>query len=239
MPGAGGQGGPIMNVNTTDNRTGRRLMAAINPMTGGAGGRAERDGTDGSGGTQGFLKNTPIEINETEVPMRFHRYGLAQDSGGPGRHRGGLAHRDDVRGVRAEHARHRAQPRPHRVPGLGLSGGRPGANSAFWQNPGSNHALNLRNTDIVKIGPGDVISVRSGGAGGLAIRCERDPRPCCSTCAARSSRPRRRARTTAWSSTGRQVDAAGNGGAAARAGGRARRCRGAIRCSTMARPATA
>ena len=37
LAGAPGSGGPIMNVNTTDNRTGRRIMAAINPMTGARG----------------------------------------------------------------------------------------------------------------------------------------------------------------------------------------------------------
>ena len=39
-----------MNVATTDNRTGRRIIAAINPIVGGAGGGPQGDGTDGSGG---------------------------------------------------------------------------------------------------------------------------------------------------------------------------------------------
>jgi N-methylhydantoinase B len=34
-----------------------------------------RDGTNGSGADSAYLKNTPIEINETEVPVRFLRYG--------------------------------------------------------------------------------------------------------------------------------------------------------------------
>ncbi len=175
MPGAGGQGGPIMNVNTTDNRSGRRVMAAINPMTGGAGGRASRDGTDGSGGTQGFLKNTPIEINEVETPLRFHRYGLAKDSGGPGKHRGGLATEMTFECF-APNTRVTARNRDRtRFQGWGVKGGHPGANSAFWLNPESNHAVNLGNTDIVRIGPGDVVSVASGGAGGWGDALERDP----------------------------------------------------------------
>ncbi|MEM7179047.1 MAG: hydantoinase B/oxoprolinase family protein, partial [Pseudomonadota bacterium] len=36
LAGSPASGGPIMNVNTIDNKTGRRIMAAINPMTGGA-----------------------------------------------------------------------------------------------------------------------------------------------------------------------------------------------------------
>ena len=31
-----------------------------------------------------FLKNTPVEINEAEVPIRILRYGLVPDSGGAG-----------------------------------------------------------------------------------------------------------------------------------------------------------
>ena len=50
-----------MNVNTTDIKTGRRIMAAINPMTGGSGGSASGDGNDGSGANQGFLKNTQLK----------------------------------------------------------------------------------------------------------------------------------------------------------------------------------
>ena len=175
MQAAGAQGGAIMNVNTTDNRTGRRLIAAINPMTGGAGGRAAGDGADGSGATQGFLKNTPIEISEAEIPIRFDRYGLKCDSGGPGRHRGGLA-TEMLFTVFAPNTRITARNRDRTIfQGWGLAGGRPGANSAFVQNPGGNREVNLKNTDILKIGPGDSIYVASGGAGGYGDPLERDP----------------------------------------------------------------
>lgn len=174
MQAAGGQGGAITNVSTTDNRTGRRIIAAINPMTGGSGGRAERDGTDGSGGTQGFLKNSPVEINETETPLRFHRYGLAKDSGGPGRHRGGLATEMTFECF-APNTRVTARNRDRTYfTGWGLKGGKPGGNSSFWLNPNSNRAVNLKNTDILKIGPGDVVSIASGGAGGWGDPLERD-----------------------------------------------------------------
>ena len=89
MPAACGDGGPLINVRTTDPRTGRRLMANLDPITGGAGGIAFRDGTEGSGANFAFLKNTPVEINEAEVPVKILKYGLATDSGGAGRWRGG------------------------------------------------------------------------------------------------------------------------------------------------------
>lgn len=36
------------------------------------------------------VMNTPVEAVETEFPVRVERYGLVQDSGGPGTFRGGL-----------------------------------------------------------------------------------------------------------------------------------------------------
>ena len=175
MPAAAASGGPIMNINTTDNRTGRRVMAAINPMVGGAGGRALEDGADGSGANQGFLKNTPVEITEAEVPMRFRRYGLKCDSAGPGKHRGGLATEMAFQ-VFAPNTRITARNRDRTVfAGWGMQGGKPGANSAFVLNAGTDREINLRNTDIVKIGPGDSIYVACGGAAGYGDPLTRDP----------------------------------------------------------------
>ena len=83
-------GNSIMNIRTLDAHN-RSVVASLGPVGGGAGGTPRHDGPDGSGGLSAFLKNTPIEVNEAEVPIRFLRYGLAPDSAGPGRFRGGLA----------------------------------------------------------------------------------------------------------------------------------------------------
>lgn len=91
MPAAPAGSSSILNVMTTDNRTRRTVLAAINPIVGGGGGMPSRDGTNGSGADSAYLKNTPVEITETEVPIRILRYGLMPDTGGAGRWRGGLA----------------------------------------------------------------------------------------------------------------------------------------------------
>ena len=175
LAGAPGSGGPIMNVNTTDDRTGRRIMAAINPMTGGAGGRAGEDGQDGSGANQGFLKNTPVEINEAEAGIRVLRYGLAPDSAGPGLHRGGLATEMTFQAF-SPNTRVTARNRDRtRFTGWGIAGGRAGAPSRFIENPGTNREVDLGNTDILTIGPGDVLHVACGGAGGWGDPFARDP----------------------------------------------------------------
>jgi N-methylhydantoinase B len=59
--------------------------------------------------------------------------------------------------------------------GWGIAGGRAGGASRFVKNPGQPGELDLRNTDIVQIGPGDVIQVASGGAGGWGDPLKRDP----------------------------------------------------------------
>jgi N-methylhydantoinase B len=166
LPAGPASGGPMMNVNTIDSRTGRRVMAAIDPITGGAGGSPFGDGMDGSGANNGFLKNTPVEINEAEVPIRILRYGLEPDSGGAGLHRGGLATVLEFR-VQAPGTVVTARNRDRtRFRSWGVQGGKPGAPSQFWRNPDTDRAENLGNTDVVTLDPGDVIRiVCSGGSG--------------------------------------------------------------------------
>lgn len=175
LAGAPASGGPIMNVNTIDNKTGRRIMAAIDPMTGGAGGTAAADGHDGSGANQGFLKNTPVEINEVEAGIKVLRYGLARDSAGPGLHRGGLG-TELVFQAFSPNTRVTARNRDRtRFTGWGIAGGRAGAPSRFILNAGTVREVDLENTDILSMGPGDVLHVSCGGAGGWGNPLERDP----------------------------------------------------------------
>ncbi|PTW47762.1 hydantoinase B/oxoprolinase family protein [Rhodovulum kholense] len=91
LPAAPAGNNCIVNVMTTDERTRCTIIAAVNPVVGGGGGMPHRDGTNGSDADAAYLKNTRIEITETETPVEFVKYGLARDSGGPGRCRGGLA----------------------------------------------------------------------------------------------------------------------------------------------------
>jgi N-methylhydantoinase B len=164
-----------MNVNTVENETGRRVVASIDPISGGAGGNPFEDGTDGSGAVSSFLKNTPVEINEAEVPIKILSYGLATDSGGPGQHRGGLATALEFE-VFAPNTRITARNRDRtRFTSWGINGGRGGAPSDYVLNPGGNREQALGNADITTVGPGDVIKVVCGGAGGWGDPLARDP----------------------------------------------------------------
>lgn len=175
MPAAPAGSSSIMNVMTTDNRMHRTVLAAINPVVGGAGGMPHRDGTNGSGADGAFLKNTPIEITETEVPIQILRYGLLPDSGGAGRWRGGLATAMEFR-VFAPNSRvtARNRDRSHFRP-WGILGGKAGAPSDLVLNPGTPRERILGNTDLVVMDPGDVLHIHSPGGGGRGCPLEREP----------------------------------------------------------------
>jgi len=166
LPVGAAGGGGIVNVKTFDARSGKLSMASIDPVTGGAGGSALGDGTDGSGANSSFLKNTPVEINEVEVPIKFRRYGLVPDSGGAGIARGGMSTVLEVE-VFTPDTVITARNRDRSIfAAWGGQGGHPGAPSHFTKiSPDGTHH-NLGNTDVVPLGPGDVFNLTSGGGAG-------------------------------------------------------------------------
>lgn len=172
LPAASPGGNAIMNVKTTA-RNGRPIMASIGPVGGGAGGSPFGDGSDGAGGMTGFLRNTPLEISEAEVPVRFTRYGLEPDSGGPGRHRGGLSAVMEFVVSTPETVVTARNRNRSLMPAWGMSGGRAGALSRFTRNPGTAQVVELANIDLVRCDPGDVIRVVGPGAGGWGDPFER------------------------------------------------------------------
>jgi N-methylhydantoinase B len=170
LPAGPSGGGGILNVRTTDSRTGRLAMASINPITGGGGGTSFVDGQDGS---NSFLKNTPVEITEAEVPIRVRSYELVPDSGGPGRYRGGLAAQMTFQMFTPNSvvtARNRDRVR---FSCWGLEGGLPGSTCGFHRTNGNAKPEDLGNTDVVRCGPGDILTISAAGAGGWGDPFER------------------------------------------------------------------
>ena len=175
MPAAPAGSSSIVNVMTTDDRTRRTVIAAINPVVGGGGGMPQRDGTNGSGADSAYLKNTPIEINEAEVPVRFLRYGLLPDSGGAGRWRGGLATVLEFQVFApGTHITVRNRDRCRFRP-WGTLGGNAAERSDFILNPGTEREKILGNADILLAAPGDIIHIHSPGGGGRGSPLEREP----------------------------------------------------------------
>jgi N-methylhydantoinase B len=150
------------------------VMASIGPIGGGAGGMPFDDGEDGSGANNAFLRNTPVEINEAEVPIRITRYGVAPGSGGAGKFRGGqgLVMEFQVFSPNTL-VTARNRDRTH-FASWGVRGGHAGANARFTKNPGRPHEEPLGNTDLVICNPGDVIRLEGAGAGGYGLPIERE-----------------------------------------------------------------
>ncbi|MDX0110177.1 hydantoinase B/oxoprolinase family protein [Sinorhizobium meliloti] len=117
-------GGGLVTISGTDPRTGRFYV--YNDMNGG--GMGARYALDGMDGTQVHTTNTgnlPIEALELEFPLRVERYELVQDSGGPGRSRGGMCFRRTVR-VLGHDAIVHAGGTNAILPPFGIDGGQPG-----------------------------------------------------------------------------------------------------------------
>ena len=60
-------------------------------LMGAWGGSMARDGQEGISNPAANLGNTPIELMEARLPIEITKYSFVENSGGPGRHRGGAA----------------------------------------------------------------------------------------------------------------------------------------------------
>lgn len=120
------------------------LFGGVHPATGeyyanyhlegcGWGATDSGDGNNAQIVVNGNCRNTPVEIFETRYPLRTVQYSLIADSGGAGRHRGGLGTRRIMRvGAGAEVTASALFDRTHGdFRAWGLEGGMPGGYGAI------------------------------------------------------------------------------------------------------------
>jgi N-methylhydantoinase B len=155
-------------------KTGRRFV--VQSIEGGGwGGRPDEDGESGTVSVcQGDVRNASIEGIELKCPVVLESRALRQDSGGAGRHRGGLGIDMHVRGLtegkwNLGHVRRRNFP-PH-----GVWGGKPGACGDFLLRlPGESEFRSMQASHH-PVPVGAEVIVRTGGGGGYGDPLTRHP----------------------------------------------------------------
>lgn len=120
--------------------------------------------------------NTPVEILESDTSMIIESRGLIQDSGGPGRQRGGIGRQMIIRspddGENSPGTISIAvQAGRYIYPPEGIFGGRNGSLAKFLKN-----GENADPSSLTFCEPGDKVSFFSAGGGGYGDPFERDPK---------------------------------------------------------------
>jgi N-methylhydantoinase B len=171
---AAGEGGNTLAIFGAERPGGERFVY-YELVVGTWGATPVGDGNDGVTNPASLAANIPVEVAESEFPIRVERYGLVPDSGGPGLHRGGLAVERAWRCltpatsliVRSDRAAH---------PPYGLASGSAGASSANILVHPDGSAESLPAMFSTTVEPGDVYVHRTAGGGGFGNALERDPR---------------------------------------------------------------
>jgi len=138
--------------------------------SGGAGARPAKDGLSATAFPSG-VKNMPVEVNEAISPLVFWRKEYRPDSGGPGRHRGGLGQTIELGNTEDRPFTISASYERVEFPARGRAGGAAGATGALRLDDGTPVAALGRT--VVPAGRRVVYDFPGGG--GLGDPAERDP----------------------------------------------------------------
>ncbi len=147
-----------------------------------AGGTGAFDGGDGSNTVRTWTESDmttlqPIEAIEQLYPVRVEATALREDSGGPGRWRGGLGLTRAVR-ILAPATRLSVLAERAVLPPFGVCGGGAGATNRFWLRRDGRAIAPSPLPGKVSAFPvetGDVLMMESSGGGGFGDALERDP----------------------------------------------------------------
>jgi N-methylhydantoinase B len=142
-------------------------------LGGGSGGRYYADGSDAIHVVPDS-KNLPVEFVEGRFPVRIETLGLATDSGGAGKYRGGLGYQKEIR-VFASDAKFMSIADRSILSCWGLKGGMAGSPFKVTINPGSEDERVMDGLcDREPVDQGSLIRVETTGGGGWGDPLERD-----------------------------------------------------------------
>jgi N-methylhydantoinase B len=159
------------NIGGTDARDGRPWIM-YDLLLGGYGGRADKDGAEALSPVMNCA-NVPVEVHETNNPVRVLRLELVTDSAGAGQFRGGTGLRKDIE-LLCDDATLSLLGERHKFQPYGLCGGNAGAAArTILLRDGVD--TDLGSKQVVRLKRGDVISFRLSGAGGYGDPRQRAP----------------------------------------------------------------
>jgi N-methylhydantoinase B len=155
---------------TTVRGAGRDRFVSVFFAAGGTGARPSADGLAATAFPSG-VASAPVEVVETTGPLVIRRKELRRDSGGPGRHRGGLGQVIEVEVRTGEPYVVSVLSDRFTQPAQGYTGGRPGARAGFRASTGSRRSPKLSAT----LPAGATFTLELPGGGGYFDPFERPP----------------------------------------------------------------
>src|SRR4051812_32570429 len=142
-------------------------------LGGGSGGRPHGDGED-TIHVVPDSRNLPTEFTESRFPFRVESLSLAVDSGGAGKHRGGLGYEKHIRMLKDAHFMSIAD--RSILSCWGVKGGRAGRPFQVTIDAGGPHQREVDAlADAEPVRSGEVIRIRTTGGGGWGDPLEREP----------------------------------------------------------------
>jgi N-methylhydantoinase B len=155
---------------TTIRGRGENRFVSVLFAAGGMGARPAKDGLSATSFPSG-IATTPVEVVETTSPVVVRRKALRPDSGGAGRHRGGLGQTIEVEVRTGEPYAVSVLSDRMRFAAEGYAGGRPGALAAFRTSDGE--TPNPKTTQLLAAGTRFTLELPGGG--GFHDPAGRDP----------------------------------------------------------------
>ncbi len=150
-----------------------RFYVLVDTLQGGWGGTPFFDGITAYAVCEGNVSYPMTEMLEANYPLEVVRWELLQDSGGPGKYRGGLGVRRDYRmrypcRVTFCYERHQYSPP------WGVLGGKEGSTNVVVLEPDGKSPVTHSKVTHFPLDRGTIISFRTGGGGGYGNPLERD-----------------------------------------------------------------
>ncbi|MBM3222087.1 MAG: hydantoinase B/oxoprolinase family protein [Candidatus Rokubacteria bacterium] len=171
VPAAGEGGNTVLSIGGLT--PAREPFVIVDMITGAWGARPDKDGIEGITNASQNMSNAPVEILESQHPVRIDEYGFVPDSCGAGKWRGGVGLRrrytllNDEATLQLRSDRMAFQP-------YGLDGGRPARGTRnVLDSGGTRREMPAKFATVLR--RGDVIEHEQPGGGGHGDPFARDP----------------------------------------------------------------